>query len=121
MYNLRQIDWGPANVNRTHQFVASGQYELPIGKNKPLLGGVTGIADKIVSGWQVNFIVNILSGFPFTPQSSINVSGDGNLLIPDHASLKPGANPYNPAPFAGDPSSIVWVNQSAFTIPTIGT
>jgi hypothetical protein len=119
VYQMRAINWGPANVNRTHQFVASGQYELPIGKNKPFMGNVTGVADKVVSGWQVNFIGTILSGFPFTPQSSINFSGDGGTA--DHASLIPGANPYNPAPFAGFPKSITWINQSAFTLPTLGT
>lgn len=119
IYNIRAINWGPSNVNRTHQFVASGQYELPIGKNKLLMGNVTGVADKIASGWQANFIVTLLSGFPFTPQSSINFSGDGNTS--DHASLRPGADPYNPDPLAGFPSTPVWINQSAFTLPTLGT
>jgi len=119
-YYMRN-NWGPSNVNRTHQFTGSGQYALPIGKTKPFLNGVTGVADKIVSGWQVNFIVTILSGFPFTPQSAVNYSGDGNTGVPDRASFIPGVNPYNPNALAGFPAAPVWINQSAFTLPTLGT
>ena len=45
---------------------SAASYDLPIGQGKPWLGGIRGAADKLVSGWQVNSIVTLLSGFPFT-------------------------------------------------------
>jgi hypothetical protein len=36
-----------------HRITLSGIYELPFGRGKPVLGSTKGVADKIVSGWQV--------------------------------------------------------------------
>jgi hypothetical protein len=47
-------------------------YDLPFGKSKHFLGNVTGIADKIVSGWGFSGVTNLQSGYPLqiTAQSN---------------------------------------------------
>ena len=58
-------DWGPSALNATHQSSISGQYELPFGNGKRWLNGATGLTQKLASGWQLNGISTLLSGFPF--------------------------------------------------------
>ncbi len=84
--NLR-ADWGPSALSPEHQASFSGHYELPFGRGKQWLGSVTGAGDKLVSGWQLNGIATLLSGFPLTPQIGSNRSGDGDTRNPDRPSL----------------------------------
>jgi hypothetical protein len=53
-----------------HRMVASYVYDLPFGKGKKFASGVSGAADKLISGWGVNGIFTIQSGFPLSLQSS---------------------------------------------------
>ena len=48
------------------------------------------IAEKVIGGWQVNSIITMLSGFPFTPLVGSNRSGDGDTRNPDRPILESG-------------------------------
>jgi hypothetical protein len=61
----RDLERGVANYDQTRRFVASALYELPAGKGKPFLNG-GGLTDVILGGWQVNTIVTLADGLPFT-------------------------------------------------------
>ena len=109
-------DWGPSALNITHQSSISASYELPFGRGKHWLNQTTGIAEKLIGGWQMNGIVTLLSGFPFTPLVGSNRSGDGNVRNPDRPSVNPS--------FAGPvvlESPNRWFNPNAFVLPTPGT
>jgi hypothetical protein len=114
--NDLRTDWGPSALNVAHQAHISGTFELPFGHGQPWLAGTTGVAGKLVGGWQLNGIATFMSGFPFTPQVGSNRSGDGDTRNPDRPSLNPS--------FAG---SILpqtpgqWFNPNAFMLPTPGT
>jgi outer membrane receptor protein involved in Fe transport len=73
-YN-RNTAWGPSDFNAPQRFTVAYGYELPIGKNKALFGNVTGVADKIVSGWGIRGITTLQRGLPVSP--SMNVSREG--------------------------------------------
>ncbi len=65
-----------AGYDRTHMFIMSWVYELPIGKGKAL--GMSGLADKIAGGWRINGIYSAYSGLPFTVSAattSLNAPG----------------------------------------------
>ena len=109
-------DWGPSAYNIPNQASISGTYELPFGKGKPWANSFGGVGNRLVSGWQFNTIVTLLSGFPFTPQIGSNRSGDGDTRNPDRPSLKPGfAGPV----VLGSPNQ--WFNPNAFVLPIAGT
>ena len=106
-YN-RYLDYGRSDFDVRHNFTANLSYELPFGKD---LKGVTGAA---FAGWQVNSIVKLASGIPFTPLVDGDPDGDGSN---DNA-----ARPN----LIGDPNSggprtaEQWYNLAAFASPTVG-
>lgn len=114
--NNLQADWGPSALNAEHQASISGRYELPFGRGKQWLGSVTGFKDKLVSGWQLNGITTLLSGFPFTPQLGSNRSGDGDTRNPDRPSLNPA---FTGSIIESNPNQ--WFNPNAFALPAAGT
>jgi hypothetical protein len=113
--NLRR-DWGPSAFNITNQASISGTYELPFGKGKRWANNFGGFGNRMVSGWQLNTIVTLLSGFPFTPQIGSNRSGDGDTRNPDRPSLNPA---FSGSVIEGNSSQ--WFNPNAFKLPTAGT
>jgi hypothetical protein len=69
-----------------HRFTGNFIYELPFGRGKAIGGNLTGIADKLVSGWSLSGIVTIRSGFnvygPTIAAANCN-SSPTNLCRPD--------------------------------------
>jgi hypothetical protein len=59
-------NWGLNDFNRTLSFVQSYVYQLPFGKGKPLFNNASSALDKIVGGWQLEGILTLMTGTPFT-------------------------------------------------------
>jgi hypothetical protein len=64
----------------------------------------------------MNGIATFLSGFPFTPLTGSNRSGDGDIRNPDRPSLNPS---FTGPVVTGNPNQ--WFNPAAFIAPTPGT
>jgi hypothetical protein len=58
-------DWGRSSLDVPHLLSASAIIDLPFGKGQPFLDR-GGIVDKLVGGWQLNFLVNGRSGYRFS-------------------------------------------------------
>lgn len=113
-------DRGPSNFDVTHRFTGNFTYDLPIGRGKALLGQATGVADKLVSGWQWNSIASVQSGFPFTPLVGFNASGNGDSRAPDRVCFGQSAGCNLPADSSGPlingrPNQ--WFNPFVFGLP----
>jgi carboxypeptidase family protein len=109
-------DWGPSALNVVHQSSLSATYDMPFGKGKHWMSNATGVAGKLISGWQINGIATMLTGFPFTPQAGSNRSGDANTRNPDRPSLNPS--------FTGPVvlgTQAQWFDPAAFLLPATGT
>ncbi len=96
---------GNLNNLRRHVLVTSYVYDLPFGKSKPFLSGVSRAADYLVGGWQLSGLVQALSGAPFSPSFSTTVVGSvgGRPNVIPGAALYPAnrtiAQYFNPAAF----------------------
>src|SRR5215510_13893505 len=60
------LNRGVADWNRTHSFNFSQVWELPIGKGKRFLGGVSRPLDWLIGGWQLNSNTTVQSGLPYS-------------------------------------------------------
>lgn len=111
-YNPK-VDWGLATFDVRNSAAVNVSYLLPFGHAQLFGGGLTGLADRVVSGWILNSIVEVQSGFPFTPQLSYNPANNGDSRNP----VRPFLNPAFTGPIiTGNPNQ--WFNSNAFIYPT---
>jgi hypothetical protein len=109
-------DYGLATYDVRHVGVISAVYTLPFGKGRAFANSLEGWSNALVSGWSVNSIVTIQSGFPFTPQLSYNPSNNGDTRNP----VRPFVNPAFTGPvILGKPAQ--WFNPNAFLAPPAGS
>ncbi len=110
-FNLRS-DKGLANFDVRNVAVISEVYALPFGRGARFGTNVTGVANALVSGWNINSIATIQGGFPFTPQLSYNPSNNGDTRNP----VRPFINPnFKGRVILGTPTQ--WFNPAAFLAP----
>jgi hypothetical protein len=109
-------DWGASALNVTSQASLSAHYELPFGRGRGLGTCGPGLENKLIGGWQINGIVTLLSGFPFTPLVGSNRSGDGDTRNPDRPSVNPA---FRGGVLLRNPQR--WFDPAAFVLPAAGT
>ena len=110
-----------AGFDRTQNLEMSWVYELPMGKNKMLAS--TGVASKILGGWQTAGIMACYTGTPLTVGASNNLNdgGSGTQTANQVAALQfigtPGTNGvwYSPASFA-QPAAATYGNTGRNSI-----
>ena len=99
-------DRGLANFDVRNVASISAVYALPFAK------GAHGLTRAALCGWDVNSIVTLQGGFPFTPQLSYNPSNNGDSRNP----VRPYPNPAFTGPvIEGNPNQ--WFNPAAFLAP----
>ena len=107
-------DRGRSEFEVDHRLVSSFLYELPLGRGRRYFNQQSRIANALVSGWQVNGIVTLQRGFPY----SVNARDIGGVLDSfgtNRADVV--ANPY-PAGFRRTIDK--WFNTAAFVQPVSG-
>ncbi len=119
-YNY-SLERGFSPFDQTHRFVANGIYSLPIGQGGMFLNN-GGVASRLIGGWQVNGILTLESGIPFTVTAP-----DESDTGPNHASRAncignafAGATT-DPSLLAGNGAPGFFINPGAFAIPAFGT
>jgi hypothetical protein len=60
------LDYGPPDWDRVHNFVFSLVAEIPVGRGRLYMADASPIADAIIGGWQFNTNTFIQSGLPFS-------------------------------------------------------
>lgn len=64
-FNNRRLDRSISAFDRSQVMSLSFIYELPFGRGKPLAGGITApVFSQLISGWQVDSIITLATGFP---------------------------------------------------------
>ncbi|HEV2494480.1 MAG TPA: carboxypeptidase-like regulatory domain-containing protein [Terriglobia bacterium] len=113
--NLRS-DWGPSTFDVRNAVTINGTYDLPFGKGKSFLRGLSGWRDFVASGWTLDGIETLQAGFPFTPQLSFNPSNNGDTRNP----VRPSWNASFHGPvILGGPDR--FFDPRAFVAPPDGT
>jgi hypothetical protein len=100
IYNLA-AERALSDFHRKHQFSGSFNYELPFGRGRRFLADARGVTEALLGGWQVNGILTLLSGRPFTPQfSAPDIAQQRPDLVGDPYSNIPAGLLFNPGAFA---------------------
>ena len=96
-------------------FHASGIWQLPIGKGRPLGSDMSGAIDAFIGGWSAQWILTSQDGFPFTINCPVSTMS-GNFQC--YAPIAAGANPYaNKGRHGIEP----FLNAAAFVQPAAAT
>ncbi len=97
-----------------HNFAFSETYELPVGRHRRFLANSNRLVDGALGGWQVQSIVVVRSGTPYTP-----------VISSDRANTGVGGQRPNLNPAGGNPSfkrSLTsWFDKSAYVVGPIYT
>jgi hypothetical protein len=93
-------------------FTASAGYELPVGKGKKLLASGNRFANGVLGGWQLQGIVVLRSGRPFTPTISRDVANTG---IGGQRPNRLGSGELS------NPTISQWFDKTAFAVPAAFT
>lgn len=112
-YNLRDSK-SVAGYDIPHILTGSWVYQLPVGKGMRYSTG-SHLADNIIGNWQINGILTLRSGQPFTVSAPGGIPNTGNIT--ERANLI--GNPH-----LANPSPLKWFNTAAFAAPppyTFGT
>ena len=94
-----------------HNFVGNFLYELPFGKGKKFISGMGSVGNTLIGGWQINGLISIRTGAPFTLGTNDCIGAWGNCT-PDVLS---GKDPKN-AP-SGGRTAAQWFDTSAVVRP----
>jgi hypothetical protein len=76
------FDYGLADFDVRNVFHFSGTYELPFGKGKHFMSDASGVSDKLVGGWSVNWSTTLQGGQPISlscPTATASSLGCGAL------------------------------------------
>jgi hypothetical protein len=109
-YN-RRAERGRTSFDIAHRFVASFNYELPIGAGKPVLGDAKGALQKILGEWQAGGILTLQTGEPFTVGLATPVSNTASANRPNRVCSGK----------LDHPTIDRWFDTSCFVTPTIYT
>jgi hypothetical protein len=60
-----ELNRGPADWDRTHNFTVSVVAELPFGRERRYMTDISPVVDAVIGGWQFNTNTFIYSGLPF--------------------------------------------------------
>jgi carboxypeptidase family protein/TonB-dependent receptor-like protein len=112
-WNL-DADEGYSRYDQRHRAAFSWGYELPFGSRKRFLSN-GGAAAYILGGWQVQGIVRLGSGFPFSITST-NVCQCGSF-IPQRVNLVSAGNLGE----IDNPTADRWFEATAYSVPAPGT
>jgi hypothetical protein len=111
-----------SSQNVPQHLIVSYVLDLPLGKNKKFLSDLPALGDKIVSGWGIDGVTTLQTGFP------VNISAGGNGANYYGAGLRPnviagckkatsgGAQSRVESGLVGGPGS-GWVNSACFSEP----
>ena len=75
----RAADYGLLSGHRSHQPVAYGTFDLPIGRNRPLLRDTNRVLDGFVGGWQLSWVYNYATGSPNTVVGNTTLWANGTV------------------------------------------
>jgi hypothetical protein len=103
--NNPNAEYAVADTSIRNRFVASGVYELPVGRGRHFMSTSNAAVNALVGGWDLSSIFVVQSGYPFTVTSASDFSNTGSYSPrPDRTCSGQGSKSVND-----------WFNLNCFT------
>jgi hypothetical protein len=120
-YNLK-AERALASFDARNRLVMSYALDFPMGKGKRFLGGASGVASKVVSGWGMDGVSTFQTGFPLFPTAAVNTSNSYNSGVLA-AYLRPNVMAGCDKFISGSAQSRInhWFNTACFQQPAAFT
>jgi hypothetical protein len=116
----RRLNYAPSDFDRRHALQTNWVVELPIGKGRRFLGNASGLADRILGGWEATGFARVTSGRPFTVYSGANTVSNVNQSTANCTGCSRGDG----TPFLDASSGLIWYFDAAerakFSAPAAG-
>jgi hypothetical protein len=110
-YNIR-AERSLALYDTPHRAVISYIVDLPFGKGQSIGKNVTGIADRLISGWGINGVTTFQSGEPLPISVAVNTSNSfGGGQRPNRTGVSANLDGSAQSRLNG------WFNTAAFSLP----
>jgi hypothetical protein len=98
-----------SQFNTPQNLAMSGSYALPVGRGKKYMANSSRFVDAALGGWQLQTIIVLRSGTPYTPVVSTDVANTGV------ANQRPNINPAGGSP-TFHKSLSTWFDKSLYTV-----
>ena len=110
--NNLEGEWALSSFDVRHRVVVNFLVDLPFGEGRRFGAGATGIAGKLISGWSLNGVTTIQSGFPLSFTATPNLIGSGY-------GLRPNVDPNCDKSVGGSAGDRLdgWFNTACFSVP----
>jgi hypothetical protein len=114
-------EYSLSGYDSRQRLVVSYVYNLPIGRGETFFSGVSGIADKLVSGWGLNGVTTFQKGYPMGVTMNLNTVSQYSGAGTTRPNVVPGADKRTHGPIQsrlGDQySKAPYFNLNAFIAP----
>jgi outer membrane receptor protein involved in Fe transport len=114
----KQLDYGPLWFSAKHTAAISGNYELPIGKDRKIGANWSGVTQALLGGWNVSAIVTLRSGLPGT---TVAGWGPGASLQNSGFSFERPDRVEGVDPVPSSPDWDRWLDVAAYRPAALGT
>jgi hypothetical protein len=118
--NNRRLNYAPSDFDRRHVLQSNWVFELPFGKGKRWLSSASGLANRVVGGWEVTGFGRLTSGRPFTAYSGANTVSNVNQSTANCNGCGRGDG----TPFLDAASGFIWffdaTQRARFSAPGAG-
>jgi hypothetical protein len=111
----RRNEYGRSAFDIRQRFAFSSVWELPFGKRKAFLNDLPKAANWMVSGWQINGILQLQTGLPFSVNAAGDVNQTGVLATQRPNRIADGRLP------ADERTPARWFDTNAFQLHAVNT
>ena len=121
--NNRRLNYARSDFDQTHYFTGYAIWDMPFGRNQRFGGNAPTPIRKLIEGWNVNGVITLSSGRPFTVYSGSNQLSNIVNSTADCSGCKPnmGKIDRTASNFAGVPGFFTAEQIAKFTQPAAGS
>jgi hypothetical protein len=108
-------EWSLSSFDVRHRLVVNYVMDLPFGEGRMFGGSAPGVLRTLISGWHLNGVVTVQSGFPLAFTATPNLIGSGY-------NLRPNVDPSCNKKVSGSALDRLngWYNTACFSVPNAG-